>query len=958
MFNSTVALNLVDTEAVHVTTSGSGGGRGGTTGPSGGLGGGLNVSKGTVVLTSTIIALNTSGTDTKSTADDIAGAVAPSGSYNLIGAGGSGGLTGTNHNQVGVAKPGLGAGRQRRRPNQTIALQNGSPAIGAGSNPEKLVADERGYKVPAGSPWDIGAYQTLGVADSTPPTAAVEATSVTSSNAGALNPFQFTITYSSDVAILATSLAGAVVQVTPPSGAPISSTVVSTTPVGPTDASGNALEFVVTYEIAPPGGAWTLADNGTYTIELGGAPITDLAGKSVAGGAVGTFSVQIESNQLVVTAEPPGTVTAGASFSVTVSYENSQGVVQTGWTGSVSIALLNSRGATLHGNLTSTASAGVATFSSLTLDAAADGYAIQVTSTGVPDATSSSFDVTAATASQLLVTAGPPSSVTAGSKFGLSVTAEDQFGNIATAFGGSVDVALKNNPGGGSLGGTVSMTPTQGVATFSSLELDTAGVGYTIQVTSTGVAAAITNSIDVTPAATSQLVITAEPPSAVTAGVAFGLTVKAEDRYGNAAIGFGGSIAVALDSNPGGGTLGGTSSLIPTNGVATFSDLELDKAASGYTIQATSTGLTAATSGSFDVTPAAPSQLLVTSGPPSTITAGVLLGLSVTAEDTFGNVATGFAGSIAVALKNNPGAADLGGTPGLTPTNGVATFSDLQVDKAGSGYTIQVTSTGLASATTSSFDITPAAASQLVVTSEPPSSVTAGVSFGLTVTAEDQYGNEACAYAGSVCVATKSNPGGGSLMGTPGMTPTSGVATFSDLVLDTAASGYTIQATSSGLSSATTSAFDVTPAAASQLHITTQPPSSVSAGSLFGLTVSAEDRFGNVATGFAGSIAVALKSNPGGGSLVGTPSMMPTSGVAAFSGLAIDSIGNGYSIQATCTGLTSATTNSFDVTAAVATRLVVTRRASEQRHGRQRVRANSQGRRSVRKRRYWLWRDD
>ena len=424
LFNSTVALNLVDTEAVHVTTSGSGGGRGGTTGPSGSLGGGLNVSKGTVVLTSTIVALNTSGTDTTTTVDDIAGAVAPGSSYNLVGTGGSGGLTGTNHNLVGVATPGLGTLADNGGPNQTIALENGSPAIGAGSNPEKLVADERGYTVPAGSPWDIGAFQTSGVSSSTPPTATLEATGVTSANAGSLDPYHFSITYSSKVAIWATSLAGAVVQVMPPTGAAIASTVVSSVPVGPTDISGNASEFVLTYQITPPGGAWTLADDGTYTIELGGAPITDLAGSSVAGGAVGTFSVQMNSNELVVTGQPPGTVTAGTGFSVTVSVENNQGAVQTSWTGSVSIALENSRGATLQGNLTATASGGVAIFSNLALDAAADGYVIQAASTGMPDASSSSFDVTAAAASQLLVTAGPPSSVTAGSTFGLTVTCE------------------------------------------------------------------------------------------------------------------------------------------------------------------------------------------------------------------------------------------------------------------------------------------------------------------------------------------------------------------------------------------------------------------------------------------------------------------------------------------------------------------------------------------------------
>ena len=55
--------------------------------------------------------------------------------YNLIGTGGSGGLTnGVNGNQVGVANPGLGTLADNGGPTQTIALLPGSPAIDKGSN--------------------------------------------------------------------------------------------------------------------------------------------------------------------------------------------------------------------------------------------------------------------------------------------------------------------------------------------------------------------------------------------------------------------------------------------------------------------------------------------------------------------------------------------------------------------------------------------------------------------------------------------------------------------------------------------------------------------------------------------------------------------------------------------------------------------------------------------------------
>ena len=85
-------------------------------------GGGLYIAGGTATLANTIVAGNN---------NDISGTV--SGSYNLIGTGGSGGLVnGTNGNQVGVANPGLGPLQDNGGPTWTMALLPGSPAIDAG----------------------------------------------------------------------------------------------------------------------------------------------------------------------------------------------------------------------------------------------------------------------------------------------------------------------------------------------------------------------------------------------------------------------------------------------------------------------------------------------------------------------------------------------------------------------------------------------------------------------------------------------------------------------------------------------------------------------------------------------------------------------------------------------------------------------------------------------------------
>ena len=82
------------------------------------------------------------------------------------------------------------------------------------------------------------------------------------------------------------------------------------------------------------------------------------------------------------------------------------------------------------------------------------------------------------------------------------------------------------------------------------------------------------------------------------------VTVTVQDAYGNTITSSNASIAVAIGTNPGGGTLSGTKTVAAVNGVATFSTLSIDKAGTGYTLTAASSGLTGATSGAFNISAA------------------------------------------------------------------------------------------------------------------------------------------------------------------------------------------------------------------------------------------------------------------------------------------------------------------------------------------------------------------
>ncbi|MFI5459371.1 MAG: choice-of-anchor Q domain-containing protein [Isosphaerales bacterium] len=129
-------------------------------------------------LYNTIVALNQMAAPLTyaATYGDISGEVSSASSYNLIGPGGSGGLTGADghHNQVDVLDPGLASvpfqivtwSGNKGGPTRTIALLPGSPAIKAGSvalaSQYGLATDQRGAGFPRviNGAVDIGAFES------------------------------------------------------------------------------------------------------------------------------------------------------------------------------------------------------------------------------------------------------------------------------------------------------------------------------------------------------------------------------------------------------------------------------------------------------------------------------------------------------------------------------------------------------------------------------------------------------------------------------------------------------------------------------------------------------------------------------------------------------------------------------------------------------------------------------
>jgi streptogramin lyase len=307
------------------------------------------------------------------------------------------------------------------------------------------------------------------------------------------------------------------------------------------------------------------------------------------------------------------------------------------------------------------------------------------------------------------VTTALPTSVTAGADFGLTVTAEYSPTVPDVNFDGSVTATLYNKANL-PVGTPTTVTAVDGVASFANLTWDTAGAGFTIVVKSSASSpptSVTTGAFSVVPAAPVAMVVTAEPPTTVTAGGAFGVTVALKDQFGNVATNFSGGVVAALANDPGGSALGGTTTAIvsptgATPGYATFTNLTLNKASGGYVLRLSEGGATATTD-VINVVPGAASTLVVTSPPPGTVNPGQAFGMTVVLRDSYGNVATGYSGTVSVSLANNPGGGTLSGPVSETlvaPNTGVVTFAGLALNNPGAGYVLRVSASGLSDTTT------------------------------------------------------------------------------------------------------------------------------------------------------------------------------------------------------------------------------------------------------------------
>jgi hypothetical protein len=729
----------------------------------------------------------------------------------------------------------------------TIALQAGSPALGAGWNVDGLYADQRGAGPRTGlSGTDIGSYQRDASNVIVGPTASLSAAPVTTSTAAGQNPYTFTVTISDDHAIAAASLAGLSVLVYLPGyNGSVYATVLNVQPTGPTDAFGDAPGFNVTCQITPPGGAWSPADNGTYFVDLGAVPISDLAGYTTQYAYTGSFNVQINPDHLVVVSAAPTSVVAGATFGTTVEVVDNLGRVDTSYTGPVTLSLsANPALDTLGGTVTLNAVNGVATFTNLSLTKAVSGDALQVSSGILGTVADATLTVTPATASRFAVSGVP--ATTAGAAQSVQVVAYDAYGNVATGYTGTVHFTTSDVQAVLPADYTF-QTGDAGSHAFS-VTLKTAGTQSitTTDTTVSSVTGAETG-IAVSSAVTTTLVLSGLPPSTV-AGTGLVLTVRAEDAFGNTTPGYTG--AVQLTSSDAKGVLPANYTFTAADaGIHTFS-VTLVTAGPAQVVQATDAAqstITGATP-SVAVSPATAAALVV--AVPPTATAGTAANVPVAVTDTYGNFITNYAGKLHF-TSTDPKVILPADYTFVAGDAGQHTFTVTFETSGAQSITASDTNISALKGNSSAVAVSPAATSLLVVSGLPASTV-AGASLVLIVTAVDTFGNTTPAYAGTVHF-TATDPKATLPADYTFTAGDAGVHAFS-ATLVTAVPVQLIQATDTAHATITgaTPSVAVSPATAAALVVAVPP--TATAGTAVNVPVAVTDTYGNFITNYAGKL--------------------------------------------------------------------------------------------------------
>jgi VCBS repeat-containing protein len=428
-----------------------------------------------------------------------------------------------------------------------------------------------------------------------------------------------------------------------------------------------------------------------------------------------------------------------------------------------------------------------------------------------------------------------PAAATAGSAFDLTVAAVDPSGNAASGYLGTVHFTSSDALAGLPADYAFVEGDAGSHAFASGATLDRAGV-QTITAADALSGSAGSISVNVSAAAASQFALSA--PATTTAGAAATVTVTALDPFSNVADGYSGT--VHFTSSDGQASLLADSEL--TAGVGSFS---LTLATAGQqSIVATDTNDSSLHGSVTIVVNAASASHFNVAAPPNA-TAGAAFGLTVTALDPYGNMATSYLGTIHFTSSDSQATEPADYTFGAGDA-GIHSFAaGVTLDTAGAQSISAVDSaTGITGAV--SVNVSAAAASRFQLAG--PATTAAGSAFTASITAFDPYNNVATGYTGTVHF-TSSDP---QAVLPADTTLSHGVGSFSTTLKTAGVQSVTATDTSAPITGALAN-IRVIAAAAAGLTASALP-SPTTAGIANSITVMLRDAFGNVATGYTGAV--------------------------------------------------------------------------------------------------------
>ena len=449
-----------------------------------------------------------------------------------------------------------------------------------------------------------------------------------------------------------------------------------TQPVGPTDASGVATGTLSS----------TAAGTKTVSATAGGTPVTQTADVTVQAGAVSAAQSTVSAAPTTITAS------SGASQStITVTARDAFG---NPISGAAVVLAATGTGNTLTQPAGPTDASGVATG---TLSSTATGsktVSSTVNGTAVTQTAPVTVQAGAVNAAQSTVSAAPTTiaASSGASQSTITVTARDQFGNPV----GGAAVVLGATGSGNTLAQPAGPTNASGVATGT---LSSTVVG-TKTVSATAGGTPVTQTADVTVQAgavsAAQSPVSAAPTTIVASGGTSQstVTVTARDAFGNPISG----ATVVLAATGAGNTL--TQPAGPTDASGVTTGTLSSTAAGNKTVSATIGGTAVTQTATVTVQGAAATQLAFTVQPTNTVMGATITpAVQVTARDQFGNTAASSTDNVTLAIGNNPpGNGVLDGTTTVAAVGGVASFSTLDIDEEGNGYTLTATSGALTQA--------------------------------------------------------------------------------------------------------------------------------------------------------------------------------------------------------------------------------------------------------------------